>query len=271
MRNLLLLFLALPAYAQQQREVNAGPIWNQADAQTKCSNLCRPPEKWNGQWRTIAQGRMSVCMCVTEPPPMEVGGRYERLDRSDSMVLMRDGKYRRQNGETGSWSFDGRSVTLQPDPTLLAVGPDGTLRDSQNTIFRHEGWHAPPPAPAPPPPPPAPPTVTVAPPPPRPGTVAPPPARREFRSRYLHLDRGFYRPNEQPIVYWDNLPQANGAWVSIVPRGTPEGEWGDWSYTRGAPSGSFSAKPLAAGEYEVRAYGGAMSPVVDRLIFTVGR
>jgi hypothetical protein len=328
MRNLVLLLFALPAYAQQQREVNVGPIWNQPDAETKCRNACQPPEHWNGQWRTTIPGRMSVCGCVTDAPPMEVHGRYERLDRSDSIVLQREGKYRRQNGETGSWRFDGRVVTLQPDPTILTLQPDGTLRDPQNVVLRREGWHQPEPVHR------SPPemagsyqgthpqwrdTVTLG----ADGRFArsngdpgswwfegnvlylkwdrwgmaslamqpdgsffdgaqnfrlarnvvvqaPPP--REFRSRYLHLDRGWYRPNEQPIVYWDNLPQANGAWVSIVPRGTADGEWGDWSYTRGAASGSFTARnPLPAGEYEVRAYGGSMSPVVDRLIFTVGR
>jgi len=45
------------------RDVQAGPIWNQADAEAKCPQVCRPPERWNGQWRTTDPGRMSVCSC----------------------------------------------------------------------------------------------------------------------------------------------------------------------------------------------------------------
>lgn len=45
-----------------ERSVEAGPIWNQADAEAKCPRVCRP-ERWNGQWRTTDPGRMSVCSC----------------------------------------------------------------------------------------------------------------------------------------------------------------------------------------------------------------
>jgi len=41
---------------------NAGPIWNQADAKTKCANLARRNNaRWTGQWWTTVQGKMSVC------------------------------------------------------------------------------------------------------------------------------------------------------------------------------------------------------------------
>jgi hypothetical protein len=41
-------------------DVNAGPIWNNADAQTKCPTVCTSLA-WNGQWTTTVPGRMSVC------------------------------------------------------------------------------------------------------------------------------------------------------------------------------------------------------------------
>ncbi|WP_437714289.1 mannan-binding lectin [Sorangium sp. So ce448] len=47
-------------------DVNAGPIWNNDDAQTKCPSQLRRVT-WNGQWRTTEPGRMSVCGC--NPPP----------------------------------------------------------------------------------------------------------------------------------------------------------------------------------------------------------
>ena len=51
--------LATPAMA---RTVEAGPIWNQSDAKTKCSVLAASHQaKWTGQWWTTVQGQMSVC------------------------------------------------------------------------------------------------------------------------------------------------------------------------------------------------------------------
>jgi hypothetical protein len=57
----------LPGAAPQPapvRDVEAGPIWNQPDAESKCPQVCRPPAHWNGQWHTTDPGRMSVCSCV---------------------------------------------------------------------------------------------------------------------------------------------------------------------------------------------------------------
>jgi hypothetical protein len=42
--------------------IEAGPIWNQPDAQKKCPEVAeRNGGTWNGQWRTTVPGRMSVC------------------------------------------------------------------------------------------------------------------------------------------------------------------------------------------------------------------
>ncbi len=48
-------------------DVNAGPIWSNADAQTKCPTVCTKLA-WNGQWTTTVPGRQSVCGC--NPPPV---------------------------------------------------------------------------------------------------------------------------------------------------------------------------------------------------------
>jgi hypothetical protein len=60
-----MLCLAVPSTARAQTRtisVEAGPIWNQADAQRKCSEVAKANGgTWNGQWRTTVPGRMSVC------------------------------------------------------------------------------------------------------------------------------------------------------------------------------------------------------------------
>ena len=49
------------------RRVNAGPIWNQADAELKCPVVAYAVNgSWTGQWVTTEQGRMSVCEIVNE-------------------------------------------------------------------------------------------------------------------------------------------------------------------------------------------------------------
>lgn len=57
-------FLAsAPAAAKHgDRWVDAGPIWNQFDADRKCPNVARDVGgKWTGEWKTTQPGRMSVC------------------------------------------------------------------------------------------------------------------------------------------------------------------------------------------------------------------
>ena len=54
-----------PASTPRVRAVNAGPLWNTADAQKKCPALCPPPSKWTGGWRTTIPNKMSTCDCVT--------------------------------------------------------------------------------------------------------------------------------------------------------------------------------------------------------------
>ncbi|MDM8566969.1 mannan-binding lectin, partial [Candidatus Halobeggiatoa sp. HSG11] len=45
-------------------EEEAGPIWDQSDAQDKCPTVCGDKNAdWNGHWHTTIQGEMSVCNC----------------------------------------------------------------------------------------------------------------------------------------------------------------------------------------------------------------
>lgn len=56
----------------QTRDVEAGPIWHQLDAQGKCPTVC-VPGRWTGHWRTTVQGRMSVCQCQAAAMPVPEG------------------------------------------------------------------------------------------------------------------------------------------------------------------------------------------------------
>lgn len=52
----------------KSKNENAGPIWNQQDADKKCPEVCQKNNgSWNGQWWTTEPGKMSVCQCVECP------------------------------------------------------------------------------------------------------------------------------------------------------------------------------------------------------------
>lgn len=76
MRHLRILFavlfaclapMAMPAMAI---DIDAGPIWNNDDAQRKCPSVCGSYRNWDGNWRTVETGRNSVCACYEPPYPM---------------------------------------------------------------------------------------------------------------------------------------------------------------------------------------------------------
>jgi hypothetical protein len=58
-----LLLNSTPAAAKHgTRDVEAGPIWNQMDADRKCPKVARDVGgTWTGQWHTTIPGQMSVC------------------------------------------------------------------------------------------------------------------------------------------------------------------------------------------------------------------
>lgn len=43
----------------------AGPIWSNDDAPSKCPKTCAPLA-WKGAWWTTVEGKMSVCECIDE-------------------------------------------------------------------------------------------------------------------------------------------------------------------------------------------------------------
>ncbi|HVV69095.1 MAG TPA: mannan-binding lectin [Gammaproteobacteria bacterium] len=48
----------------QTVDVQAGPIWNQPNAEQVCPSVCQNNRgTWTGQWRTTVPGQMSVCQC----------------------------------------------------------------------------------------------------------------------------------------------------------------------------------------------------------------
>jgi hypothetical protein len=50
---------------QYTMDVPAGPIWSNDDAKAKCPAICASyGGTWNGQWRTVVSGKLSVAGCT---------------------------------------------------------------------------------------------------------------------------------------------------------------------------------------------------------------
>ena len=46
-------------------EIPVGLIWNNDDAKKKCPIACSARMgEWDGKWRTVIEGKMSVCGCI---------------------------------------------------------------------------------------------------------------------------------------------------------------------------------------------------------------
>lgn len=76
--------LSGPSFAQlacSSVDLEAGPIWNQGDAEGKCPSTCGDAGyTWNGQWVTTVQGAMSVCGCVANTVNLEAGPIWNQGD-----------------------------------------------------------------------------------------------------------------------------------------------------------------------------------------------
>lgn len=91
--------------------VEAGPIWSNADAQTKCPALAKANGgTWNGQWRTTVPGRMSVCEITLKPSngkyvieTIEAGPIWSQMDAEKKCPAVA-----KSNG--GSWNGQWRTT-----------------------------------------------------------------------------------------------------------------------------------------------------------------
>jgi hypothetical protein len=76
---------AMPADLKQW--VDAGPLWNQQDAEGKCPKVAyKAGGKWTGQWKTTVPGQMSVCEVAMKgagqggKQTVEVGPIWNQMD-----------------------------------------------------------------------------------------------------------------------------------------------------------------------------------------------
>ena len=71
--------------------------------------------------------------------------------------------------------------------------------------------------------------------------------------RYLSVP-GVVSVGSPVVVKWFGAPGNRQDWITIVPAGTPDKEWGQWMYLKGRTSGTFAVQIHERGKYEARIY-----------------
>ena len=75
-----------------------------------------------------------------------------------------------------------------------------------------------------------------------------------LRGRYLAIPASVVRAGAPFELSWFDAPGRGKDWVTVVPAGAPDNQWGAWTYTNGQSSGVLKLENLAAGDYEARIY-----------------
>lgn len=89
----------------------------------------------------------------------------------------------------------------------------------------------------------------------------------------ISTERRIYAPNTSIVVNYANLPGNTQDWITVVTAGSADNKYGQWTYTKGNRSGSYTFRGLPAGKYEARVYFNWPKDgykVQARYMFTVG-
>ncbi|HPJ35241.1 MAG TPA: CsgG/HfaB family protein [Spirochaetota bacterium] len=63
-----------------------------------------------------------------------------------------------------------------------------------------------------------------------------------------------YSSSERITVKFFGLPGDQYDWITLIKASAPDTTYGEWFYTKGQRSGTYSFRPVAPGNYEVRVY-----------------
>ncbi len=63
-----------------------------------------------------------------------------------------------------------------------------------------------------------------------------------------------FKTTEPVVIIFSGMPGNENDWITLVKADTPDDTYGEWFYTGGEESGSYSFAAVEAGEYEIRIY-----------------
>ncbi len=70
----------------------------------------------------------------------------------------------------------------------------------------------------------------------------------------LRTNKDTYSPGENMLIQYAGLPGNGQDWITVVKKGDSDSSYGQYIYTEGKTSGTWSIAAPSAGEYEVRLY-----------------
>ncbi len=74
------------------------------------------------------------------------------------------------------------------------------------------------------------------------------------RMAEIRLNKKIYSKTEHITITYSDLPGNQNDWITLVKESEPDTVYGDWFYTYGQKSGSYTFKIAEPGDYEVRVY-----------------
>lgn len=70
----------------------------------------------------------------------------------------------------------------------------------------------------------------------------------------LSIDKSSYSTGESITVNFSGMQGSRFDWITLVKADAPDTKYGDWTYTNGVKSGSYTFNGAPTGDYEIRAY-----------------
>lgn len=63
-----------------------------------------------------------------------------------------------------------------------------------------------------------------------------------------------FKASEPILIIFSGMPGNENDWITLVKADTPDDTYGEWFYTEGEDSGSYSFQAVEPGDYEIRVY-----------------
>jgi len=101
-------------------DVGAGPIFNQQEAQKLCPGTCAKWGGWNGNWKTVIEGKASVCGCKGNAVDINAGPIFNQGEAEKTCPVI-------AQGVNGAWNGQWKT-TVQGKMSVCGVltcGPKG--------------------------------------------------------------------------------------------------------------------------------------------------
>jgi len=76
----------------------------------------------------------------------------------------------------------------------------------------------------------------------------------QYTTAIIKPDKTIFNRYEQVTIKYSGLPGNQNDWLTLIKSSEPDTTYGDWFYTYGQKSGTYSFKVTEPGDYEVRVY-----------------